>query len=640
MSFGPLNSSSGNGDRLRFQVVVYLVVSVFVVLLLRIWFLQIIRGETYRDLSENNRIRLEDIAPTRGIIYDRHGSILVDNRPAFKLAIVRADVGDLRQTLDKLSRFLEVEQDQLEEKVRNAPKGAPFRPILLNRDMNRDQVAAVETHRFNLPGVMVQIEPRRSYERPSFAAHLIGYLGEIGEAQLKKRQNQGYMLGDYLGRFGVEMEWEVELKGQRGGRQVEADAAGRQLQILREIPPQPGHNLVLTLDTQLQLEAERALEGKAGAIVAMDPNTGDILAMASSPAFDQNQFVRGFTPNEWQAIVDHPRHPLENKAIQGQYPLGSIFKPVVVAAALAEGVIEPETMLTCNGEYRLGNQVYRCWKKWGHGEIALYQAVVQSCDIYFYQLGQRLGVERMADYARRFRLGSRTLVRLNNEAGGLVPTARWKLRRFGVPWQKGEDLVTSIGQGFLLATPIQMSVFYAAIANGGVLVKPRVVMRVEDADGRVVKKVQPEAVGKLDLSPSVIAFLQRALEGAVQEPKGTGRAALLPGKLRGLRVAGKTGTAQVIRMAEDDEEEDEREVPYKFRDHALFVAYAPAEAAEIVVAVLVEHGGHGGSAATTLARQVMETYFKNRPPVQEAQGTAGMWQQAAGSGQEAAGSRQ
>jgi penicillin-binding protein 2 len=618
MSFGPLNSSSGNGDRLRFQVAVYLVVSVFVVLLLRIWFLQIIRGETYRDLSENNRIRLEDIAPTRGIIYDRHGRILVDNRPAFKLAIVRPDVGDLQQTLDKLSRVLEVEQDELEEKVRNAPKGAPFRPILLNRDMNRDQVAAVETHRFNLPGVMVQIAPRRSYERPSFAAHLIGYLGEIGEAQLQKRQTQGYKLGDYLGRYGVEMEWEAKLKGQRGGRQVEADAAGRQLKILREISPEPGHNLILTLDTQLQLEAERALEGKAGAIVAMDPNTGDILAMASSPAFDQNQFVRGFTPSDWQAIVDHPLHPLENKAIQGQYPPGSTFKPVLVAAALEEGVIEPKTKLTCYGEYRLGNHVYRCWKKGGHGEIALYQALVQSCDIYFYQLGQSLGVDRMADYARRFRLGSRTKVRLNNEAGGLVPTARWKLRRFGIPWQKGEDLVTAIGQGFLLATPIQMSVFYGAIANGGVFVKPRVVLRVEDADGGVVKNVQPEAFGKLDLSPSTIAFLQRALEGVVQEPRGTGRAALLRGKLRGLRVAGKTGTAQVIRAPEDDEEGDQSEVPYKFRDHAWFVAYAPAEAPEIVVTVLVEHGGHGGSAAAPLARQVMETYFKNRPQVQEA----------------------
>jgi penicillin-binding protein 2 len=616
---GPLNTSSLNGERLRFQVVIYLVVSVFVVLLLRLWFLQIIRGESYRNLSENNRIRLEDIPPTRGIIYDRQGRILVDNRPAFKLALVPADVSDLEQTLGKLGRLLRVEKPQLEDKVKSAPRGAPFRPILLNRDMNRDQVAAVETHRFNLPGVMVQIEPRRSYEMPSFAAHLIGYLGEIEEAQLKEKRQQGYKLGDYLGKYGVEMEWEAELKGLRGGRQVEADAAGRQLSILQEVLPEPGHNLVLTLDTQLQLRAESALEGKAGAIIAMDPTTGDILAMASSPAFDQNQFVRGFTPSEWQAIVDNPLHPLENKSIQGQYPLGSTFKPVVATAALAEGLVDPETTFSCSGEYQLGNQVYRCWKKGGHGQIALYQAVVQSCDVYFYQLGQKLGVDLMSASARRYRLGSRTLIRLNNEAGGLVPTAKWKLRRFGVPWQKGEDLVTAIGQGFLLATPIQMGVFYAAIANGGKFLRPRVVLRVEDPDGGVVKNVSPEILGNLNLSPDTISFLQHALEGAVNEPKGTGRAAQLRGRLSSIKVAGKTGTAQVIRAPEDDEEEqDESQVPYEFRDHAWFVAYAPAEAAEIAVVVLVEHGGHGGSAAAPLARQVMEEYFKNRPPVQEA----------------------
>jgi penicillin-binding protein 2 len=628
---GSLNTSSINGERLRFQVVVYLVVSVFVVLLLRLWFLQIIRGESYRNLSENNRIRLEDIPPTRGIIYDRHGRILVDNRPAFKLALIPADVSDLKHTLDKLGRILKVEEPQLEEKVKSAPRGAPFRPILLSRDMNRDQVAAVETHRFNLPGVMVQIEPRRSYEMPSFAAHLIGYLGEIEEAQLKDRRHQGYKLGDYLGKYGVEMEWEPELKGLRGGRQVEADAAGRQLSILREVAPEPGHNLILTLDTQLQLRAESALEGKAGAIIAMDPTTGDILAMASSPSFDQNQFVRGFTSSEWQAIVDNPLHPLENKAIQGQYPLGSTFKPVVATAALAEGLVDPETTFSCTGEYQLGNQAYRCWRKRGHGQIALYQAVVQSCDIYFYQLGQKLGVDLMSAYAQRFRLGSRTLIRLNNEAGGLVPTAQWKLRRFGVPWQKGEDLVTAIGQGFLLATPMQMAVFYAAIANGGKFLRPRVVLRVEDPDGGVVKNVSPEILGNLNLSPDTISFIQNALEGAVNEPKGTGRAAQLRGRLRSIKVAGKTGTAQVVRAPEDDEEEqDESQVPYEFRDHAWFVAYAPAEAAEIVVVVLVEHGGHGGSAAAPLARQVMEEYFKNRPPVQEAQGEAGSWQQAAG----------
>ena len=629
---GQLNKSPVNGERLRFQVVVYLVVSIFVALLLRLWFLQIVRGESYRNLSENNRIRLEDVPATRGIIYDRHGRILVDNRPAFKLALVPADVRDLKQTLGKLGQILDVEKPQLEEKVKSAPRGAPFRPILLSRDMNRDQVAAVETHKFNLPGVMVEIEPRRSYEMPYFAAHLIGYLGEIEESQLKEKRHQGYKIGDYLGKYGVEMEWEPELKGLRGGRQVEADAAGRQLSILREVAPEPGHNLVLALDTQLQLEAENALKGKAGAIVAMDPTTGDILAMASSPAFDQNQFVRGLTPDEWQAIVDNPLHPLENKAIQGQYPLGSTFKPVVATAALAEGLITPETTLSCTGEYQLGNQVYRCWKKRGHGQIDLYQALVQSCDIYFYQLGQKLGIDLMSAYAQRYRLGSRTLIRLNNEAGGLVPTAQWKLRRMGIPWQKGEDLVTAIGQGFLLATPMQMVVYYAAIANGGRFLRPRVVLRVEDPEGVVVKNVSPEIVGELNVSPDIISFLQKALEGAVNDPHGTGRAAQLRGRLRSIKVAGKTGTAQVVRAPEDEEKEgDETETPYEYRDHAWFVAYAPAEAPEIVVVALVEHGGHGGSAAAPLVRQVMEEYFKNRPQVQEAQDQAGSKRLAAGS---------
>jgi len=612
-AFNPLRASTQNGERIRFQVAVYLVVTVFVVLLLRLWFLQLIRGETYRNLSENNRIRLEDIASTRGIIYDRHGRILVDNRPAFKLAVVPEDIRDFQKTLYQLSSTLEVDQTQFMEKVRHAPRGAPFRPILLSRDMTRDQVAAVETQRFHLPGVMVQIEPRRSYERPSFAAHLIGYLGEIEEAQLKDRRYRGYKMGDYLGKYGVELEWEYLLKGQRGGRQVEADAAGRQLRILGEVPPQPGHNLVLALDTKLQLRAELALEGKAGAIIALDPNKGDILAMASGPAFDQNQFVRGFSPSEWQAIVDNPQHPLENKAIQGQYPLGSTFKPVVAAAALEEGVIEPETLLSCYGEYRLGNRVYRCWKKRGHGQLALHQALVQSCDIYFYQLGQRLGVDRMAKYARLFGLGTKTLVRLNNEARGLVPTSQWKLRRFGVRWQKGEDLVIAIGQGFLLATPIQAAMLYGAIANGHEFVRPRVVLRVEDANGGLINEVDSEIVRRLTLKPTTISFLQAALEGVVQEPSGTGRAA----QMRGIRVAGKTGTAQVVRMPED--EKSESQVSYEFQDHAWFVAYAPAEAPEIVVAVLVEHGGHGGSAAAPLARQVMEEYFENRPPSRVAQ---------------------
>ncbi|UCG14458.1 MAG: penicillin-binding protein 2 [Deltaproteobacteria bacterium] len=634
----PLSVSDGNGERLRFQVAMYLVVVVFVGLLLRLWYLQLIHGETYRSLSEHNRIRIEDIAPTRGIIYDRYGRILVDNRPAFKLAIVPEDVSDLQQTLFHLSQILGVDRGQLSEKIQGAPKGAPFRPIVLRRDMTRDQLAAVESHRFHLPGVMVQIEPRRSYERPSFAAHLIGYLGEIEEAQLKDRRPQGYKLGDYLGKYGVEMEWEGMLKGKRGGRQVEADAMGRQLRILREVSSRPGRNLVLALDARLQHRAEAVLEGKAGAIIVLDPDNGDILAMASSPAFDQNQFVRGFSSSEWQAIVGDPLHPLENKGIQGQYPPGSTFKPVVVAAALEEGVVEPGTVLNCQGEYRLGNRTYRCWKKEGHGQLALREALVQSCDVYFYQLGQMLGVDRMASYARLFGLDSRTQIRLNNEARGLVPTSQWKLKRYSVPWQKGEDLNVAIGQGFLLATPIQIGMLYGAIGNGGKFLRPRVVLRVEDTSGRLVHNVYPDMLRKLALRPATLSFLQEALVGVIQEPYGTGRAA----QLHGIKMAGKTGTAQVVRMADDEEEQDASEVPYEFRDHAWFVAYAPAETPEILVVVLVEHGGHGASAAAPLARQVMEEYFKSRPRVKTAQSSAdsdkpalGINQQAAASGQQA-----
>jgi penicillin-binding protein 2 len=482
--------------------------------------------------------------------------------------------------------------------------------------MNRNQLAAVESHRFHLPGVMVQIEPKRSYERPSFAAHLIGYLGEIEESQLNRKRGQGYKLGDYVGKYGVEMEWEERLKGKRGGRQVEVDAAGRQLRVLQEVSSKPGHNLILTLDTRLQQRAENALAGKAGTIIAMDPNNGDILAMASSPAFDQNQFIRGFSVSQWQDIVENPLHPLENKGIQGQYPPGSTFKPVLAAAALEEGFVEPESSLVCLGEYHLGDHSYRCWKKKGHGRLALYEAVVRSCDIYFYQLGQKLGVDRVAKYARLFGLGRQSRIRLNNEAQGLVPTSQWKLKRYGIPWQKGEDLVLAIGQGFILVTPIQMALFYAAIANGGKLLKPRVVLRVEDTGGRTIKAVEPEIVGRVNLKADTLSFLQRALTGVVQEPFGTGRAA----RLAGIEVAGKTGTAQVVRMAKDEpEQKDLSRIPYKYRDHAWFVGYAPAEAAEVVVVTLVEHGGHGGSAAAPLVHQVMEEFFKTRPSRKVAQ---------------------
>jgi penicillin-binding protein 2 len=600
-------------QRRRFQALVAVVVAVFVVLTLRLWYLQLIRGEYYRELSENNRIRVENIPPPRGTIFDRHGRVLVDIRPSFNLAIIPDDIQDMDQTLTQLSRVLGYDKRVLEERVEMAASEPPFRPITLVRDMTRDQLGAVESYRFYVPGVAVQIEPRRSYEWPGFAAHLIGYVGEIDERQLRDDRYVGYRQGDYMGKYGVEQQWERMLNGQRGGRQVEVDSAGRQLRVLREVPALPGQNLVLTLDANLQRRAEEALSGKAGAIVALDPNNGDILAMVSSPAFDQNRFIRGLSTKEWQDLIDDPTHPLTNKAIQGAYPPGSTFKPVVDAAALEEGVAEPGTVLGCAGQLPFGNRAYRCWEKRGHGRLDLYQALVRSCDVYHYQLGLKLGVDAMAEYARRLGYGSRTLIRLSNEARGLVPSSQWKLQRFGIPWQKGENLSIAIGQGFLLVTPLQQAVAYATIANGGKVVQPRIVQRVESPEGAVLEEVSPQVVGEAKLKPTTVEFLRRALTGVVQDPGGTGRAARLPGIL----VGGKTGTAQVVRMADDEPRNRALDkIPYEERDHAWFVCFAPVEAPQIVVAVLVEHGGHGGSASAPLARQVLEEFFQIKPATQ------------------------
>ena len=598
-------------ERRRFQVVVAVVLAAFIILALRLWYLQLIRGQYYRTLSETNRIRVENIPPPRGTIFDRHGTVLVDIRPGFSLAIIPEDIKDMDETLNALSQILGYDKSVLEERVEMAESEPPFRPIILIRDMTRDQLAAVESHRFYLPGVVVQIEPRRSYEWPAFASHLIGYVGEIDERQLKDSRYVGYRQGDYLGKYGVEQQWERVLNGQRGGRQVEVDSAGRQLRVLREVPALPGQNLVLTLDANLQRRAEEALSGKAGAIVALDPNNGDILAMASSPAFDQNRFVRGLSTKDWQDLIDDPLHPLNNKAIQGAYPPGSTFKPVVDTAALEEGVAEPGTTLGCQGQMYFGNRFYRCWEKRGHGRIDLYQGLVRSCDVYHYQLGLKLGVDRMAEYARRLGYGSRTLIGLSNESRGLVPNSQWKLKRFGIPWQKGEDLSISIGQGFLLVTPLQQAVGYATLVNGGKIVQPRIVQRVESPDGAVLEEVQPQVLGEAKLKPTTLEFMRRAMAGVVQDPGGTGKAARLPGIL----VGGKTGTAQVVRMADNEpRNRDLKSVPYEYRDHAWFVCFAPVEAPRIVVAVLVEHGGHGGSASAPLARQVLEEFFQIKPP--------------------------
>ncbi|MBW1805947.1 MAG: penicillin-binding protein 2, partial [Deltaproteobacteria bacterium] len=459
----------------RFRTVTALVVVIVAGLLLRLWFLQVVNGPAYRTQSENNRIHLQKIPPFRGMIFDRNGGLLVDNRPSYDLYIVPEDIQDHDQFLESLNLLTGLDPERVGRKLKKAPKGYPFRPILIKKNISRNELAVVETNMFNLPGVMIQVKPQRNYLFGRLASHLIGYLGEISQQQLKSGRHPESGPGDSIGKYGVEGIWQSSLSGLRGGKQVEVDAAGRKLRVLSSKPPVPGLNIFLTIDKDLQLLAEKLLGKKKGAIVALNPGNGEILAMASSPAFDPNLFIGGIDKTEWGNLASSRDFPLQNRAVSGQYPPGSVFKIVMAVAGLEEGIIDPEEEIVCQGSYKLGTHTYRCWKKHGHGKVNFHKALKESCDVYFYKVGKRLGVDRIAYYAKMCGLGVKTNFELNYEKEGLIPTSKWKLKRWGVPWQQGETISVSIGQSFVLVTPLQQARLIAVIFNGGRIYQPKVI---------------------------------------------------------------------------------------------------------------------------------------------------------------------
>ena len=576
---------------------------IFLLLLVRLWYLQIIKGPEFRILSESNRTRVQEILPARGLILDHNGQILVDNHSSFDAAVIREDVPDFDVLIKRLTRLLNLPPKDLKPAFEKARAQPAFKPVPIRSNLSRLELAVLETHRYELPGIVIRVKPQRKYLRESLAAHVIGYLGEVSQKQLKLKKYKNYRMGELIGQYGLEWEYEPVLHGKRGWRLVEVDASGRVLKVIKQVPSVPGNNLYLTLDIRLQKVAEEALNGKAGAIVAIDPQTGAILAMASSPTFSQGDFVKGITTRKWQDLLKNPLHPLENRAISGQYMPGSTFKIVAAIAGLEEGIITPETTFTCNGGYFFGDRVFHCWRKSGHGRISLHRALVESCDVYFYNIGRRLEIDTLARYSRALGLGQRTGLGLPNEKTGLVPTAEWKKKRFHEPWVRGENLSVIIGQGFNLVTPVQMANLVAAVVNGGILYKPYLVDRITDADGKVIKIFRPQVVRRLNFKPQTLALLKKALCGAVNEPRGTGRAA----RLKYVTVGGKTGTAQVVSLG--GSREKIKDVPYKYRDHAWFVAFAPEDNPQIALAVIAEHSGHGGSAAAPLAKKVLEAFF-------------------------------
>lgn len=592
----------------RFLILSLLALAAFLILLGRLWYLQVIKGDEYALLSDRNRVRFVPVEPPRGPIFDRNGELLVENRPAFGVSVLRQEVEDPEQLLRRLSPLVNLSYEELKRRWDAGRRLPRFQPLVLANDIGRDAMEMIQERSIELPGVMIEVLPVRSYRHDQLAAHLFGYIGEITDRELQSERFDGYRSGDVVGKTGLERHLEKYLRGTAGERRVEVDAHGRELRQLKALEPIPGKKVFLTLDTKLQEATEAAFSSESGAAVAIDVATGDILASVSRPAYAPSLFSGGISVQQWSALVKDPFLPLQNRAIQGQYPPGSTFKIVTALAALQAGVASPGTVVDCNGSFTYADRVFRCWKRTGHGTTDLRKALRESCDVWFYKVALDLGIDRISQMAFDIGLGRGYDLPLDGEKRGIIPNRAWKRQRYGIPWYNGETVNASIGQGYVLTTPMQLAVMTAAVANDGKVLRPQLVKRVEDLDGEILFEAKPEILSTLDLAPGVLNTVRRGLEAVVSEPGGTGGACRLPG----IRVAGKTGTAQVIKRRDDDKLAVED--PYLLRDHALFVAYAPADKPQIAVAVVVEHGGHGGSTAGPIARTIFAHYFGLEAP--------------------------
>ncbi len=570
---------------------------------LRLWHLQIREGPYYRDLSENNRTRQVLLEPARGLIYDRHGVLLANNVPSFSLYVTLEDVKDREVLVEQLADLLGLDPALIRKKL--GGKGGKLLPRKIKDRMTLRDAMLVESHRLDLPGVMVEVESQRNYPGGVTAAHLLGYVGEISPEQLEKPEFSGLHQGSIVGQYGVEKSFDRHVRGQAGQKNVEVDALGHEKRAAVVERPQAGNDLYLTIDVRLQKVAEDLLGQEYGAIVALDPTNGDILAMASRPGFDPNVLSRELTPKQWVEIVQDEGRPLNNRASQGQYPPGSTFKVPMAVAALETKTMAPSSTVFCNGGYQFGKRIYHDWKASGHGAVDLHTALVHSCDVYFYTVGQRMGIDVMAEFGREFGLGQGTGVELPSERAGIMPSTAWKQKAKNEPWLPGETVSAAIGQGYVTVTPLQMASLIGTVANDGVNYRPRLVQAVMDRITGNLQELPAVPRGKIKAKPETFRIIKEALADVVT--KGTATRA----KSSLVTIGGKTGTAQVAALRTGPEEN----IPKKFRDHAWFVAFAPVESPKIAVAVLAEHMGHGGSAAAPLAKEVIETYMKLAPQV-------------------------
>ncbi len=583
-----------------FSAVVWVVMAI---LLIRLWSLQLIMGESFDDMAIENRIRLLRLPPPRGSIFDRNGKALAENSPSFTLSIIPGAVKDPRRIIEAYADPLGFSPEKMRSIIEKSLLAQRFMSFPIKKNLSLEEVSLIKAHSHEMKGVSLDARPYRHYPFGDLLCHVVGVTGEISGTELEKVGRVGYRQGDYVGKTGIEREYETYLRGEEGWEQIEIDAKGRHLASLTRKPAKPGADIVLTIDDSFQKFVEDTFTERAGSIVAVDPDTGRVLAMVSKPEFDPNLFSPSISERNWKSLNSDPLHPLENRSIRGLYPPASTFKLVTALAGLSEGIVKPDLNFFCSGEMELGGQVYRCWNRHGHGRMNLHRALVESCDVFFYELGLRLGADRMAKYASLFGLGKPTGLELSQELPGLIPTNFWKERNYGTFIKDGENVTIGIGQGYTLTTPIQLAVMTAALANGGNVMRPYLVEEIKSQDGSVIFQQTPVIRWKMKPDTQNWALIRRSMRDVVEDRVGTGKRCRIPG----LNVYAKTGTSQVISAREKPKTDED--VPYHERTHAMFVAFVDDQPRKIAVVVVIEHGGGGGKTAAPLARKIICRYY-------------------------------
>jgi len=606
----------------RSELILNIVVACFAILLARLWYLQIFKGKMFFNYSLENRLRKDVVRAPRGMIFSRNNVLLTHNVPRFDAVIIPQYLESPEETVPRLAQVLEMSPTTIFKTLKRFQGQARYIPIVIKKNISRREVAILETESANFLGVSVDSFISREYTDKDAGSHLLGYISEISQDKLPKlreRDNYDYKQGDLIGQAGIEQQYDLDIRGEDGYQFMEVDARGRARRHISKGDlyagidnknSVPGKNLRLTIDRDVQLAAYHALDGKDGAAIAMDIETGEIIAMVSRPGYDPANFSSGLTSNYWGSLIMDEKRPLRDRTIQEHYSPGSTFKTLTVIAALEEGIVDENTKVFCSGAYHLGARPFHCWKKEGHGSVDVYRSLKESCDIFYYNIGAKIDIDVIHKYAKLFGMGQRLGIVLPRETSGLIPSKEWKLKQKKQEWHKGETLSCVIGQSFVNVTPLQLASFYATIANEGKLYKPHVVKEVFSNSGTVLKRIQPELIHEFKISKKTSDIIKRSLFDVVNTPGGTA----LSQKGVGLQMAGKTGTAQVMSFSADKIFNKCENQEYKYRHHGLFAGYAPATNPKIALSVVVEHGCHGSSAAGPVAKAMAAAYLNKYYP--------------------------